>query len=582
MADTSCALQIESVVSNLEAGGRPFPMFFSDKLCQGEIWPPSEDEQKYANERTVQIDKLTFCNGNDFANCIPGFQSGIIPTGTRVIFTPNAASVVSERVFEMGQYDFLVSSGSSTAQGAVTAATNIWTLDVNGQKANPEGRTGTLKWHGADAGGSPTECKALVPLTVPECDEGKDEEKAYWSVGGPEVPDDSGGTKQGGLMNYSLFSCGFSWWPSFGAFTVDSGDFEFQRSGTTWTREDNQCLNVPGQVARATWGYSYSYETGCIFDNNCQPGVNNPGCGRVGTPYTTSECLVDTRPMLNDDSGITTLDGGFCGISTSNDPNSEGCQTCCTCCGVTDDSNDCNTSGTGLPTTCANPAQGSIGSATFTREKAWEDLQIEACVSGNYSIAGIRIQRYDQGTPACDAIMTDLCDNATLVNNNPTYKKACACILAKKRLQAKFVGLNLPVSCFAEECLQSDPGVYKTATQKRGCSARLCQQTLAIDGDAIAFEGYQEIRCNGTLYNVSDQTVAGSPVPQTSLAQEPGVKLGVIFYLSLGLLVVALTLVIAWVVRRVVVRRRARKATQAAIASSLEATLGAGAGAEKA
>jgi hypothetical protein len=190
----------------------------------------------------------------------------------------------------------------------------------------------------------------------------------------------------------------------------------------------------------------------------------------------------------------------------------------------------------------------------------WEMLQTSYCLPGTpLKIAGIVIKRYTGGTPICDTIMRKSCASTAQLTLDPELLTACQCILEEKRLQSQFAGVNLPVQCFTTVCDIANPDVYRTAEQVEGCSARLCTQTLTVHGENILSQGFQEIICNGQVYNLTDLPPAVSVgFIEKDPASTAGINLGPVFYIALGLLLMMLILVFVWGVQS---RRRSRRLT---------------------
>lgn len=195
--------------------------------------------------------------------------------------------------------------------------------------------------------------------------------------------------------------------------------------------------------------------------------------------------------------------------------------------------------------------------------RSWKETQARACIDLDViGFNGIDIFRYQKGSPTCDRIMEQFCiDSAFLAN--PQYQKACSCIQHQKRLLEKYGNLDIPVACFASQCANEDPAVYRTRRMRTGCSVQLCQQIIRIHGDQIKAQGNQTIECNGSSQQVVPTIDKKNSVQEDE--QEPSkpitLKFGSLFYTSLISLGVIIFLLILFFIRRYRLKKFYQKKT---------------------
>jgi hypothetical protein len=191
---------------------------------------------------------------------------------------------------------------------------------------------------------------------------------------------------------------------------------------------------------------------------------------------------------------------------------------------------------------------------------SWELLQVMSCISG-MNIAGIPIKRYQPGSSSCDVMVRQACSNLALLTSSDAMSVSCQCVVEEIRLKSQFAGVDLPSHCFTTVCDISNDAVYRTAEQLEGCTARLCTQTLAIHGTYIVSQGFQEILCNGEVYDLAElPTPLKVPfVSRIPISGATSLKMGPIFFVALGILGVMVLLVLVWGIRRWIQMRRSKK-----------------------
>lgn len=549
----NCALAVSDLIDLLEAGGRPFPVFFANTYCEnnGEQWPSQLNYlsgDSVINQRLNLQDTRFACQLPAFPGVsespipnvpieqcpLPAIVSGIIPPNLEIFFETNDDTLITDRIAESGG---IVLDTQNTSQNLLTISYSSSNNGKNGSSS--------LTWGSQSTRGGECEEKFEAGYT---------------------------GTNSGSTLKTTNFSCGAPFWPSLTATlpnlnnnvlggpgessTLKTDDGKSWLSCSNAYQIDSQPSGVcsSGQTNDATPYFNYAsnsmFQPAQGSDQFKQPDALT----LTTTPvqYNRCECLATYGELL------TVIDEVF------NDA------AICDC--VKNAGGGCT-----LPrATCYQGA--SVGAnlkyITVTEKVPWTNKVLEYCTGTRLAISGVPVQRYGNGTPACDPIVEELCQNSAELAANPAYQKLCTCILQEKRLQEQFAGLNLPVQCFAEVCNDDDPGVYKTVQMQQGCSARLCLQIVEINGSAIASQGYQKLLCNGETYSVSAVSATTSVVPTISVNPEgSGISLGLPFFIALGLIVVMIILLIAWGVRKAILSRERRKLLQQRITSSLESAL---------
>jgi hypothetical protein len=116
---------------------------------------------------------------------------------------------------------------------------------------------------------------------------------------------------------------------------------------------------------------------------------------------------------------------------------------------------------------------------------------------------------------ACSLFMDDVCRGGILANAS-----VCGCYQDQAALAAAGFGaiapdmVNLP-QCWGEVC--SRGSAYRKPAWRSKCG-NICQQTIALNGDAIYYSGKQSIVCNGDVFNLP--TPAGTP-PAPAVVHSP-------------------------------------------------------------
>jgi hypothetical protein len=526
---SGCALQVASQIEALEAGAQPYPVFFAGSNCNSSQYPSAGQPippSLYAttlNLRTLACRQGTDAQGNggtpaesinysnngnlNISGCpLPVIQSMIIPDGIQLTF--QAPSNTLGIVYDPGALVFNKSVGTN----------NIYTVDLS---PSTQVRLGsTLSGKFADTG-----CKS----------------------------DNSGGAWSGnGLMKRSFVSCGQPFWPSLtsGALTGNANQ-PVQISGNTWVKGadyggHNGQISAFCQSPYGPSGGASSFETAKDTNETCQGGQQ--------IAYTTGDCLLySNEPYAFDNSQKA-------GLHSSNEYRPPAL--CTQWIGFNIDSFTFD----GGKCHCQNgrALNGSVENARidFTGGSSWQTLQFRYCsAKDTFSLGGIRIQRYGNGTPACDEIVPGLCANTAFLSANPWAVSACGCMTEQNRLVAMFAGVDVPVACFSNLCADGVAGVYQSSGQSQGCSARLCSQFISVNGSSISAQGIQTMTCNGSLYSVSSAStvdIGETPTVGVSVLATDSSTIGFdsSFYIALGLLVLMMLLLGLYGVRRLVEHRR--------------------------
>lgn len=514
---SDCQFAVTELINLLESGGTPFPIFFTNPNCEANgLQFPSSGNVLPLNLFNQTLDFRSYpgtCTGDTIQDCpLPAIQSMIVPTGFNVTVTTLENDTINNIVLERGQY---------------TIKSQDFALNIYNVNLLP---TSDQKWGSALNNG----------LACTNESQKFDSLYADANEFGCTLPENK--------MTTTNLSCGGPFWPSFlgvanafNGLTPVNEMWQTCRNGTDELLGGTFCNQVGNMVApgNPTWGNlaMATYRRRLFGPTSC---FDTTG----GNPqYSTCDCLADSAQVCQAGGQ------GFCD------------------CQLVDDA--CDTNGRCF---CENPVSGNAQNVKieFDSTTTWFEQQIDYCLGrAKLSVGGIDVQRYGNGTPACDQLVTQFCSNTANLNN-PANVKSCSCILEQKRIEAQFAGLDLPVQCFSDVCNNDDPQVYRTQAQQQGCSARLCVQTLNIAGSAIASEGFQTLTCDGTTYNISTLPSA-TPVPIVTPNLSSGsLELGPLFYISLGILVLMVILIVTYFIRRVIVSRKRKKLARQQLTYTLE------------
>jgi len=519
----ACALSLGDLVDELEAGGNPYPVFFAKPDCDttGLQWPSALETFPLSRFGTTIIANSTnnLCSGNSIEECpLPVIQSMILPSNMDITFNTRSSKSVP------GIDKFVYQRGVYTVKSQLANSTNIY--KVNGDPGTGE-RWGNISTNGG------------------QCNYEPSVEVAYRTASGtpwPQGANCDSNYDKAAMLDYTSVSCGAPFWPSFTG-VVNPLTTKTVGNTTDWNR--------------------------CVSDSGC--GTSN---------YCTSSSTVGTYAFRSMYTARDPAGALFCcnGGNVSNPTKWYACE----CMGrygdTCSDHGPCDDNGANS-CSCPVPNIAILGTTEsfavrFSNGTSWRQEQIRFCTGEKFSMGGIVIQRYSNGTPACDPIIEELCQNTAALTDNPSYVKLCSCQLEKRRIDSQFAGLNLPVQCFSDICNESNPNVYKTTEQAQGCSAKLCLQLVEINGSAIASEGYQQLFCDGQVYSISNTNPSVTPVANISPNfGGDGVHLGIIFYIALGLLLMMVILLVAWAVRKFVLRHRLKEQQKEKIIQALEKTL---------
>jgi len=547
---TNCSLQMAVLADALEAGSQPWPIFFAGQDCNVSQWPSAGEPLQpslYGNPFNARGQACLKENGNpddvvsttnggkSFLETIPIFScpipvifSMIIPNDMKVTFYTSAvtSSSVGKYVRDPGQLTLATSSNNNILYVPPIDDASQSTYKWQSSKDN----TGVCQ---QDNGTSPN---------YPDQFNGYDHNaRPFFDVN----------TLQ---MTQSNQSCGYAFWPTLTSVQWSGTELLRNPNGLAWALVGRDvdwadyahpgyyCKTIQNGTRRLTPGGQASGNARRAGGCTCYEVTDGTDLNITG--YQTADCMLGETGAAPDGA-----DDVIC--------KSRDCSVVCRC-------NDLN-----------RQANGSVQNIKieYTDSNNWDEQRFLYCIGRQkLSIGGIPIQRYGNGTVACDDIVPQFCANTAFLIANDFAEKACACINEQARLELQFQGLDLPVQCFSDVCSNADPQVYKTGNQLKGCSARLCVQILTINGSAIADEGFQTLTCDGVVYNVNNQTTNTTPVPvSTSTPGGPG--LGIVFYVALGLLVFVVILLVIFFVRRFVIQKRKQNRQNQLIVKSFENVL---------
>lgn len=442
-----------------------------------------------------------------------------IPEGIKITFTPDLPETLQgyrapgvPKVYDITRLKefttYLDSSGNEhealitldSNHASVVGADGIWTVDKTWDAK--------ARWTKTDG----TACDAKVG--------------GWW---------DDAKTK----LKLSLVSCGSAFWPSFGPFDFSSADYNVLDTEGRWVVQGVADKSTPKKVCTAA------------TDDSPVPGLYSQILAKTNFHEPRKMCAnTSSAPSYS------TLD---C-VATENEATTSAafCQNSFSFCG------------------CARPIVGSVGgfkidlamdvvrptgeTATIRNFKLMQFLWCTAPSNKRFTFAGVPIQLYTEGGAFCDDLVPTMCK---LTDISSTYADTCRCILRTEQLKEQFKGMDLPIQCFLSMCDENVDGVYRTAQQQSGCSARICRQAIAVNGNSILSEGYQTLECDGHVYNVDDVNRENivddggdfSGATDGLNKASAGFKFGPEFFVSLGVLVMVLFLLMLWGVNRWVQKR---------------------------
>ena len=530
----ACIQDLLVQVENLENGYAPFPMVYRDSDCSiqdlnsigGGRFPGINDDIDLSS--TTQSWKNQLCQPLTFsiALCpIPRIKQIFIPPGVEMTFKHNDA-----------QDQYIYRPGEFVLQSTTPGVTNNFFTVVEDALSAP-------KWGSALSVGNNPE---------------KNDQCPAFSSPGQYLYDPATGK-----INRSIVSCGSPFWPSFWNVVNDvngrvglQDDFNWRAANPCFYQKENNELPVSQPLGAFAFG-----------DKPCTAadGKNQQ------LPMTYSDCvtnLFNTNPNIN-------LRQYLCGCYKGNDDCESGDYTKCQCGDPT---------GTG-GTAFAGPLLGSVKSIDvgIIHGRTWSYFQLQYCLGLDRLIVGgiPVVGPYSQGSILCDNLVEEYCLNSANQSDS-NFFKYCSCILSEQKIKQQYAGLDLPVQCFASECSDSDPLVYKTAAQLKTCNASVCQQVVNIHGDQISAQGQQTLVCDGQLYNISSQSsssstsinsaqgnVSGDPSNFLNNASLGGTgnksnsfSVGSMFWVALGILLLLVFLLILWGIRFAVLKARHNRETR--------------------
>lgn len=229
--------------------------------------------------------------------------------------------------------------------------------------------------------------------------------------------------------------------------------------------------------------------------------------------------------------------------------------------------------------TSCKGVQTNIDRVEIRFKKPWFYTQVDSCINKTpIQLAGVRIKRYEPGSPACDQIMLKLSEQSDVLANNEEYNTAVQCILKQKEVRKQLKDVDVAINCFTQVCNGVNPGVYRLASQRRPCSAKICTQTIKLAGDTVLNSGVQELKCGDQIYNVQkvydsrtskdenttiDDVRGGLSAEDSAILNNLEAKqrtqIDPAFYVAMGVLGVLLFLLIAYGIYKFYMRRKRKK-----------------------
>lgn len=545
----SCNSVIADMVAGMENGTRVVPRFFADMNCTVE-WPPPGDPMPLLN---APHDVSEVCPSNRVNECpMPFISVMLIPDGYVVEFTssthPHAAYPgqinLASRLPNPNGLAML--DRNYTADLIAVANKNLWIRE--GYADQPK-----YPWGDASARGSLT-----APCALNNASKVTD---LYGWLGGNNLQPASTDL----LVKRTIISCGSPFWPSFieasQSLQVTSDSRWDQNDGNTNTAPDGNtyhwnCLSSP--LTKNDWltrgiqsfiGRSYPLNGTYSMDV----------FGRLVSIQDEGACFTG---RINDNSNtfqpptFTTID---CAAPSSVFFDSNATQPAC-----------------GYPgndeATCRNCSpqyqiKGTVQSFTI-KAGDWDMQEFLWCIADpkdKPTFYDYPLQRYQTGSAFCDKHVTELCQDTGIVQQNPKFAIACQCILQQQKMEVEYAGLDIPAQCFLNVCDGSTDGVYRTSGQQRGCTAKICQQIIALNGSGISSNGTQELECNNKVYNVQDEVTnaatGNTDFDPNVLAPKvsSGFHLGREFYVALGFLIIVFFLLLLWGLHRWTEQRAAQQ-----------------------
>ncbi len=520
-----CNAVIVDMVTALENGDQVFPRFFADFNCQYE-WPPPGTLLQ--SNVTYKVG-TNLCKTNSVADCPAPFISVmLVPEGSIVEFYakshPNVAFPgqinLASRPPNPKGLSYLDRMYTPNLISALT--NNLWMRESYADQ--PSKPWGDQSQHG----------KLDVPCAQNTIPDGKTADGLYgWS--------DDAKT----LVKRGLVSCGSPFWPSFieasQSLTTENGQWSLS-DGTVTSNGTFKCVSAPiqfGSQSRVDKSFPLAGIYSMVVEQRVEPFNRDisKGCftGRYGTPmqfqtpvFSTIDCVASRETYLNN--------SGACSKPPGDSVRILDCDTC-------------------------DPQyliQGSVDSF-IVKTDDWDMQRFIWCIADpkdKPTFYGYPLQRYQAGSAFCDQHVTELCQDTGIVQQNKAFAVACQCILQQQKLKVEYAGLDVPVQCFLNVCDGSTDGVYRTSGQQRGCTAKICQQVIALNGSGIISSGKQQLECNGKVYNVQDEVInmasGKTDFDPNILAPKvsSGFHLGREFYVALGFLVIVFFLLLLWGLHR--------------------------------
>jgi len=571
----ACSLEVSRMLSEVEGGGQPYPVFFAGANCNNPTDGPnlSRSTSRYPKQGETMpfgvYDRRVFCqrSGSNGANPLEYTEDECNVPAIRTMLVPEMLEVQFDARCDELVWNGVPSRGSATASSNVRCTDRVhdpgrW-VSTTGSNASTGNIVYTFdrkfqspyKWGSSrlqPVQGNSTQVSAgKEPFATADCDGHGFQTEVYLDEPKRDVPYNGYNRKTGenidswkramntGKMLRSAVSCGQFLWPSFAGvsmqYDINNGTKRaYKRCAVNRTDSYSFCTSVGDKP-------------GVLDESRSGERRWTPGAWSIRQVQSVNKTLNDRYVRHPDVEAVFTCSGHYSSTDVR-------FATYCDCAsnyfeamiakaqrGVTEvhqiyENSDRKTIAqrtnlcscpydSGNKCGCQQPIDGTVqrvhvrpnikvmggpakwGDGTKT---TWRDVQVFFCRTGGMRIAGVPIQRYTPGSPACDEIMLEACTTTSNLNSDEDLRKSCHCILEQQRLKRTYAGVDLPVACFSSVCNTNDTGVYKTASMNQGCTAKLCRQVLTVSGAAIVQNGTQVMKCHMETYNVQDYASSGT------------------------------------------------------------------------
>lgn len=602
---TICMTRIDSMIAHLENGGQPYPIFFQSQSCAYQTYPSVGSHINIADHGTI-LKPEDFCAKNDLKSttCVSAIQQMLVPD-----------NIVIE--FYAKEIDNILEVGYFRVDGKDDTTTNVWSLDssynwdpnlaynrftnstnnvryliLKGNKKRWQRLPSTIKNDTKDnQDDSVYLCSKRIDSKVGEF---KNQIERCKPNNNPQVFGAHVKSKPADECQsiLSVSSCGSQFYPFFKPLVMSDNRFQvtlkaninnfyefavsptgsFQECGNSFTSNFRNAKNEPLIPVRRI-GSNVNLKEPVLSDND-QDACSSRNQASLGatTNYGSYWSFGNIFPTnyTYGQKQYGTCDCQYKMPSISVDLKNPGWR-----CPQGVGKSVCEYSPPCVNGQTCDPITTNIDRVEIKLKKPWLYTQVDSCIGVTpIQLAGVTIRRYEPSSNACDKIMINLCNQPNILTNNPVYKTACQCILKQKEVEKQLQDVDVAINCFSQVCNGTNPGVYRLASQRKPCNAKVCTQTIKLTGDAILNSGVQELKCGENIYNVekvfnsrtskdqstSVQDITGGISPENSqvlngLKQKQRHQVDSTFYVSIGILVILIVLVVAYGVYRLRKRR---------------------------